>query len=472
MNTSANPLYEQWQLTLPSLPTPSVLYALAPVGIGTPLVESMTSYIARLAEAHCVFPGVLMRHLIVPFAESHLTEGRSTTMHLRDGESTGALNAHQQTAVNAVHMLESLTKQHRLHVLTMIAWAEVFPLTGLIRTKRAWCPLCLEEWKTAGQVIYEPLLWTVQAVKICPQHDCLLETQCFVCRKTSPWLAWRSRPGYCTHCQQWLGMSAVVQGENEPEMDWLHWSADQVGMLLASASLLTKFPVRGCINGRLVSMLEQVSQGRKMTFARLVGLSPKLVGNWFYLQQIPGVENLLRVCFAVNISLQDLFTEKQITCSLRSEKTRELWSSHHRQVPRGFWKSSQVREMLEAIAKNEEIPPLSLKAVARQLGCSDPHSLQIYHPVPSQMISDRYAASMDAKKLATEQQHCKDVQNAVRRLIEQDIPPTGRNVALVLSKPGILRSSVVREARRAAIREGPNMENQAKEFPKKAKSVV
>ena len=76
------------------------------------------------------------------------------------------------------------------------------------------------------------------------------------------------------------------------------------------------------------------------------------------------------------------------------------------------------------------------------------------------MISDRYAAYRDAKKLATEQQHCKDVQDAVRQLIEQNIPPTGRNVALILSKPGILRSSVVREARRATIREreGPNME--------------
>jgi len=473
MNTSANPLYEQWQLTLPSMPAPSVLYALAPIGIGSPHVESMTSYIARLAEAHCVFPGVLMRHLIVPFAKSHLTgEGSSTTLHLRDGESTGALNAHQQTAVNTVHILESLTKQRRLHLLTMVTWAEVFPLTSLIRTKQAWCPLCLEEWKAAGQVIYEPLLWTMQAVKICSQHDCLLETQCFMCRKTSPWLAWRSHPGYCPYCQRWLGMSAVVQEKNEREMNWLHWSADQVGMLLASAPLLTKFPARACINERLGSLLEQISQGRKMTFARLVGLSPKLVGNWFYHQQIPGVENLLRVCFAVNISLRDLFMEKQITCSLRSEETRDLWSSHHRQVPRGFWKSSQVREKLEALAKNEEVPPPSLKAVARQLGCSDPHSLQLYHPVPSQMISDRYAAYMDAKKLATEQQHCKDVQNAVRQLIEQNIPPTGRNVALVLSKPGILRSSVMREARRAAIREGQIMGNQSKEIPEKAKSVV
>ncbi len=129
--------------------------------------------------------------------------------------------------------------------------------------------------------------------------------------------------------------------------------------------------------------------------------------------------------------------------------------------------------MLEAIAKSEEVPPPSLKTVARRLG-GDPHSLKTYHPVPSQVISARYAAYMSAKKLATEQQHCAEVQDAVRQLLEQNIPPTGRNVALVLSQPGILRSSVVREARRAAIREkeGLNMGNQSKDFSEKAKSVV
>jgi len=218
-------------------------------------------------------------------------------------------------------------------------------------------------------------------------------------------------------------------------------------------------------------VLDQISQGRKMTFARFVGLSDKMVGDWFYLQQLPSVENLLRVCFAVNLSLQDFLLEKQITCTLRPDGTQDLWGRSSRQSGRGFWKTAQVREMLEAIAMSEETPPRSLKAVARQLG-GDPHSLKIYHPVPSQAISDRYAAYMSAKKLATEQQFCTEVQEAVSQLIEQNIPPTGRNVALVLSKPGILRSSVVREARRAAIRERQNMRNQSKEFPEKAKSVV
>ena len=472
MNKPAHPLYEQWQLALPLTPAPSVLYALVPVGVGTPLVECMTSYITRLAGAHCVFPGMLMRKVIAPFAENSLGDGRgAAAMHIRDGKSTGAFNSTQQTASNAVRVLESLTRRGGLRLLTMLTWAKVFPLFGLIRPMRAWCPCCLEEWRLADHMLYEPLLWAIQAVKVCPQHDRLLETHCPMCSKTAPWLAWQSRSGYCPHCQGWLGSSETKQKEHEREGAWLHWCADQVGSLLALAPTTTNAPSRSRIEEGLPAILEQMSQGRKMTFARLVGLSPKMVGDWFYHQQLPSVENLLRVCFAVNLSLQDLLLEKQFVCSLRSKETLPLWESRHRRASRGFWKSEQIRQKLETIALSAQIPPPSLKAVARQLG-GDPHSLKTYHPGPSQAISDRYAAYMSAKKLATEQQLCAEVQEAVRQLIEQNIPPTGRNVALVLSKPGILRSSVVREARRSAIRERQNTGNQSKEFPEKAKSVV
>ena len=319
MDKPVNPLYEEWQLTRPSLPAPSTLYALVPIGIGTPHVESMTSYIARLAEAHCLFPGVLMRHVIVPFAEQHSTgEGRSTTLHLRDGKTTGALNAAHHRARNAVNVLESLTRQQGWSALTMLSWAEVFPLFGLIRTDRAWCPCCLEEWRTSGPIIYEALLWAVQAVKICAKHGCQLETQCPKCTRTSRWLTWRSRPGYCAHCHQWLGRDLKRQEENEHETIWLRWCTEQAGMLLALAPTLTNTPGRTRIHQGLTTVLDQISQGRKMTFARLVGLSEKMVGSWFYQQQLPSVENLLRGCFAVHLSLQDFLLGKQITCVLRS----------------------------------------------------------------------------------------------------------------------------------------------------------
>jgi hypothetical protein len=230
----ANEPYEKWTLALPSVPPPSTLYVLDPIGVGTPFVESLTSYIARLAEAHCVFPGILMRKLIVPFAESHpVGEGRSTAMEIRDGKTTGAFNATYGTAVSAINALECLTKLQGLRALTLVAWSEVFSPFKLTRTTRAWCPHCLEMWRTTGQIIYEPLLWTIQAVKVCSQHDCLLQTQCPECRRNFPWLTWRSRPGHCGHCHRYLGTHVVAQEEEEKERKWLRWCAEEVGALLA-----------------------------------------------------------------------------------------------------------------------------------------------------------------------------------------------------------------------------------------------
>lgn len=48
---------ELWDLTCPAIPPRSRLFHLAPIGIGTPWTESLTGYLARLAEAH----GVLVR---------------------------------------------------------------------------------------------------------------------------------------------------------------------------------------------------------------------------------------------------------------------------------------------------------------------------------------------------------------------------------------------------------------------------
>jgi hypothetical protein len=42
------------------MPIHSRLYHLEPIGIGTPFVESLTSYVVRLAEAHSVSPRIVV----------------------------------------------------------------------------------------------------------------------------------------------------------------------------------------------------------------------------------------------------------------------------------------------------------------------------------------------------------------------------------------------------------------------------
>jgi hypothetical protein len=60
--------YESWDLTIPALPQCSRLYRVDPCGMGTPLVESLTGYITRLAEAHGVSTGILYIKEIAPIA--------------------------------------------------------------------------------------------------------------------------------------------------------------------------------------------------------------------------------------------------------------------------------------------------------------------------------------------------------------------------------------------------------------------
>ena len=51
--------FEAWDTDTSLLPPVTRLYHLSPIGLGTPMVESLSGYIVRLAEAHCVSAGVL-----------------------------------------------------------------------------------------------------------------------------------------------------------------------------------------------------------------------------------------------------------------------------------------------------------------------------------------------------------------------------------------------------------------------------
>jgi len=183
--------YENWNLEPPLCPLRSHLYSLEPCGIGTPQVESLTGYIARMAEAHCVLTATLISQEFASLSKP--SQGRS---YLHDMSSrTEALNGTGRMAKNLVEMLEGLTLRNDLRFLTLLFWADVLPKRGLLRRTRAWCPACYHQWRTKGQAVYEPLLWTLQVVAICPDHQQHLVFQCPHCQRQLPLLAWQSRPG-------------------------------------------------------------------------------------------------------------------------------------------------------------------------------------------------------------------------------------------------------------------------------------
>ena len=59
-------IYDSWTINYPTIPARSRLFPIEPIGLGTPYVESLTSYLARLAESHTVLLGNLATHQIKP----------------------------------------------------------------------------------------------------------------------------------------------------------------------------------------------------------------------------------------------------------------------------------------------------------------------------------------------------------------------------------------------------------------------
>lgn len=135
----------------------SRLYNLEPIGIGTPYTESLTSYVTRLAEAHNVTLGTLIGKEITPILNKHYLN----KVAARGGgglfKSASSINGVKSAADEMLKSLEQLTLRNDLKSLTLTKWSEILPIRGLLRSKKAWCPQCIDEWNLYKKPIYNRL---------------------------------------------------------------------------------------------------------------------------------------------------------------------------------------------------------------------------------------------------------------------------------------------------------------------------
>ena len=103
--------YETWDGGNPLLPPVTYLYHFPPIGLGTPMVESLTGYIVRLAEAHCVSAGVLYSKAIKALAD----KGNIFSFRIKDqaGYSIHTINGFGSPAADFVRALATLTGHKR-----------------------------------------------------------------------------------------------------------------------------------------------------------------------------------------------------------------------------------------------------------------------------------------------------------------------------------------------------------------------
>lgn len=239
-------LYPSWDTQKIRDSPRSRLYNLDPIGVGTPYVESLTGYVIRLAEQHCITTRRLLLNEIAPLMgrerKSSNSRNESISQILGINRDRTATNGMGLTATNLVRAMSILTKRTDLHFLTLRPWEKVLSKRNLLRHERVWCPSCYQEWRDTNKSIYEPLLWCINVVQICPIHHHPFLSVCPHCLSQQLVLSGDSQTGHCNKCGKWLGNSRCFSGgvskmNTRDEIAWQLHVANELGELIAAAPL-------------------------------------------------------------------------------------------------------------------------------------------------------------------------------------------------------------------------------------------
>jgi len=448
------PKYASWDVTLPTLPARSRLYRLEPCGIGTPWVESLTGYIARLAEAHCVSTGILYTKEIAPI----VGKGNIFTFRVAGaaGYPTHAINGLGVTAVDFVHALEHLTARHDLRYLTLLPWKEVLPPGALGRRVRAWCPECLEHWRVTGQTVYEPLLWRINHVTVCPIHQQRLSHRCPHCQRQIGPLDARTRPGYCSRCLQWLGSANTdTLPSDQPvvheDLAWALWVATTVGEAFAAAPRWLSPPVREHVTQAIAICLNRLSGGERAALAQLLHVGENAVRNWQKGKTLPQFALLLEMSHRLGISLQDFLSGAHTA----SGQVSMEWSSYYAEGrhqrtshPQRGWRiqTVEVEQVLQAALLEQ--PPRSLRQVTQRCAASA-QALRRHFPQLCRALTARFA---DYRKIRAAVR--KEVARAEVKAVAYELYARGLKITRGRLRPLLTSSDYINMPEgRAALRE-------------------
>jgi transcriptional regulator with XRE-family HTH domain len=349
-------------------------------------------------------------------------------------------------AAEWVAILESLTLRDDLHFLTMLPWRDVLPVRGLLRPVRAWCPASLEEWRNAAQVVYEPLLWSLEAVTVCGRHGRRLQTRCPYddCVQASPPLGRWARPGHCSHCGRWLVASAAegrvcTRSLTSDELEWGTWVHDAVGEILSAAPGLKAQASRKTLSDGLTKLIREFGGSSLNALAKRLGLSWRSLRDIRDGVQLPTLVTLLRLCAFFGVAPVDLITTGAAVTSRADGLPQVVAKSEP--VRRGARRRVDLEALTKALAyelRSMEKPPVWMAAVARRLGYDHAYLLGRF-PGLCRTISARYDAFRASQKATRSWRIHRQVHEATLALHQQGRYPSNRMVKAMLPKRSLMR---------------------------------
>lgn len=428
-----------------ALPPRSRLFALEPIGIGTPAVESLVSYVIRLSAAHSVNPRRLIRTQFVR-AIPEIAQLLSAAFFRQNART---VNAHGAYAGLFARATTALTGIGCLEQLTLLPVARLLPPNGegLIARTLRWCPECLAEAVcnlTPG--IYRPLAWSFQHYRVCTTHRCLLSDRCSHCGSHQDVFPRYPSMAHCSQCGTWLGGKGETPGTQLSDSLWISVAIEDVILHLQQLEAIGEMKnfarfVAQAVNG--------MDRGSHKAFCNAVGAGTRISEEW-----VAGRKASFPYWVAIAYALQTLpsslflISETAIQVDHALQSFPEQLQLKRDRPPRSEFAK---REIATALAESSADPEdcRALSAIARQFQL-DTAYLRRYWPAPCTLIQAKYRQAMKEKAEQRRNRDFVKLEAIFRGLVDKSEYPGGGKMNKQLRRQGM---SLVRPELKKAYRD-------------------
>ncbi|CAM5371232.1 TniQ family protein [Eoetvoesiella caeni] len=432
-----------------TFPPRSTLHALQPIGLGTPDVESLTSYFCRLANSHACTTNDLAKFII-----ERIEPGRWETHQATPGKSRfvwyqRSIAGLGDSALSWVGMLSALTSVTTLQQLTLLPLQGCVAAKGLMATQARWCPNCLADDQHDGRQPYFRLAWDIGLNKVCVRHRTELVARCPHCgasnvRHTANFVV----PGWCTACGYFLGnlvpKNTAVPSAVEQTLEIEQ--ARHIEYLLAVMSESPRAgeafaPHIGAFHQGIEMLISEMDRGVAAHFARRLGVRKSTVHYWRTGRTPLTLDALLRIAIHCGISLAGLLQGKlegwcpppvaqQLTLQLDYPP-----STRHRPKRQHDWIA--IRQVLREECSRPA--PRSVNEVAKSLDIDVRH-LYIQATAEARSLGERYVQHLHQRALQAQTVIHVELLKACKALHEKGEGVTVEQVAHLV-EPRVLSST-------------------------------
>ncbi len=335
----------------------SRFYNIKPEGLGTYRVESLHSYLLRIAEMHLVPVWILLEKEVTGvFSKDFLKD----YIKKRQTNHVYYINGCSEITEEYVNALEILTTRNDLINLTLLNGRGLFGTKrNLLKKNRSWCPQCLNHWKDNNLDVYEPLIWSINLINCCPDHKIQLEEICHCCGNKNKLIASRQRVGYCGKCGGWLGSTNV--GEIKELDEWESWCILNFKQILEFFQNQNNCPLRNYPNEIVRMLVNQFTEGNISEFSRILKVS--MINDYVVNKSNITFEKLLNISFFFKTSIVDLIKFRPI--DKNNINLSAIEKLEYRQHTYYDVNPEELRKELQNIIDSNQTPPLSMAEVIK-----------------------------------------------------------------------------------------------------------